>query len=76
MSSNGFALTAHLNRTSKALPPSGAYHPVKGCGCPAPAPKQMLPATQGTACSLLLPAVPQREGFVMLMDNAPQRLSP
>ena len=48
ISHNGFALTTPLNRTHRDIPLGGASLPVKGCGCPAPAPKQMLPATQGT----------------------------
>jgi LacI family transcriptional regulator len=39
MSYNVSALTTPLNRTLRACPLGGAPLPVKGCGCPAPAPE-------------------------------------
>lgn len=48
ISYNVVALTTPLNWTCRALIPGEASLPVKGCGCHAPAIKQMHPATQGT----------------------------
>jgi hypothetical protein len=53
---NGFALTTPLNRTPEPVPHGGTLLPVKGCGCPAPTPAQIHPATQGTACYLFFPS--------------------
>ena len=55
LSDNGSALTTPLNRTRGGIPLGGALLPVKGCGCPAPAPEQIRPVTQGTHASLPQP---------------------
>jgi hypothetical protein len=68
ISPNGSALTTPLNRTYRACLLGGASLPVKGCGCPDHAPKQMHPATQGTHASC---SCPPCRSLSSLLDGGP-----